>query len=111
MTDDVLCVRVSPDGRLLAVALLDSTVRVFFADSLKFFLSLYGHKLPVLAMDLSSGGVGWGGWGGVARCRREHAIGRGRVGGWRAIHSAMAGVGGWRRGDREELDSVRSGRP
>lgn len=54
MTDDVLCVRVSPDGRLLAVALLDSTVRVFFADSLKFFLSLYGHKLPVLAMDISS---------------------------------------------------------
>ena len=52
MTDDVLCVRVSPDGRLLAVALLDSTVRVFFADSLKFFLSLYGHKLPVLAMDI-----------------------------------------------------------
>ena len=55
MTDDVLCVRVSPDGRLLAVALLDSTVRVFFADSLKFFLSLYGHKLPVLSMDISSG--------------------------------------------------------
>eukprot|EP00887_Chlorella_sp_A99_P006380 scaffold3.g6380.t1 len=54
MTDDVLCVRVSPDGRLLAVALLDATVRLFFADSLKFFLSLYGHKLPVLAMDISS---------------------------------------------------------
>jgi hypothetical protein len=55
MTDDVLCVRVSPNGRLLAAALLDSTVRVFFADSLKFFLSLYGHKLPVLCMDISSG--------------------------------------------------------
>ncbi len=34
-------------GRLLAVALLDCTVKVFFLDSLKFFLSLYGHKLPV----------------------------------------------------------------
>ena len=45
MTDDVLSVRISPDGRLLAVALLDSTVKVFFADSLKFFLSLYGHKV------------------------------------------------------------------
>ena len=56
MTDNVLCVRVSPNGKLLAVALLDSTVRVFFADSLKFFLSLYGHKLPVLCMDISSGG-------------------------------------------------------
>jgi U3 small nucleolar RNA-associated protein 12 len=81
MTDDVLSVRYSPDGRLLAVALLDSTVKVFYQDSLKFFLSLYGHKvricyqlcsavdsgrthpsqylfrllqLPVLSMDISS---------------------------------------------------------
>lgn len=35
MSEDVLCVRYSPDGRLLAVALIDSTVKVFFADSLK----------------------------------------------------------------------------
>ena len=28
--------------------------QVFFADTLKFFLSLYGHKLPVLCMDISS---------------------------------------------------------
>ena len=41
-------------GKLLAVALLDSTIKVFFTDSLKFFLSLYGHKLPVLSMDISS---------------------------------------------------------
>lgn len=54
MTDDVLCVRISPNGKLIAVALLDSTVRVFFVDSLKFFLSMYGHKLPVLSMDISS---------------------------------------------------------
>ncbi|KAJ9114165.1 hypothetical protein QFC20_001681 [Naganishia adeliensis] len=54
MTDDVLSVKYSPDGRLLAVSLLDSTVKVFFQDTLKFFLSLYGHKLPVLAMDISS---------------------------------------------------------
>jgi U3 small nucleolar RNA-associated protein 12 len=54
LSDDVLCVRLSPDGRLLAASLLDGTVRVFFADSLKFFLSLYGHKLPVLSMDISS---------------------------------------------------------
>ena len=45
MTDDVLAVKYSPDGRLLAVSLLDSTVKVFFQDSLKFFLSLYGHKV------------------------------------------------------------------
>lgn len=53
MTDDVLCARYSPDGRLLALSLLDSTVKVFFADTLKFFLSLYGHKLPVLSLDIS----------------------------------------------------------
>ncbi|KAG9015886.1 hypothetical protein FRB90_004307 [Tulasnella sp. 427] len=54
MTDEVLAVRYSPDGRFVAVALLDATVKVFHQDSLKFFLSLYGHKLPVLAMDISS---------------------------------------------------------
>lgn len=74
MSEDVLCVRHSPDGRLLAVALLDTTVKIFFVDTLKvltsiarppfaevtsasilqFFLSLYGHKLPVLSMDISS---------------------------------------------------------
>jgi U3 small nucleolar RNA-associated protein 12 len=45
MTDDVLAVKYSPDGKLLAVSLLDSTVKVFYADTLKFFLSLYGHKV------------------------------------------------------------------
>jgi WD40 repeat protein len=29
-------------------------MQVFFLDTLKLFLSLYGHKLPVLAMDISS---------------------------------------------------------
>ena len=54
MADDVLCVKISPDARLLAVSLLDATIKVFYLDSLKFFLSLYGHKLPVLCMDISS---------------------------------------------------------
>ncbi|KAG5644079.1 hypothetical protein DXG03_009169 [Asterophora parasitica] len=53
MTDDVLAVKYSPNGKFLAVSLLDSTVKVFYQDSLKFFLSLYGHKLPVLSMDIS----------------------------------------------------------
>ncbi|KAJ3371784.1 hypothetical protein HDU91_004929 [Kappamyces sp. JEL0680] len=53
LSDDVLSVRISPDGRLLAVALLDLTVKIFYTDSLKFFLSLYGHKLPVVSMDIS----------------------------------------------------------
>lgn len=47
MTDDVLSVRYSPNGKLLAVSLLDSTVKVFYQDSLKFFLSLYGHKVSL----------------------------------------------------------------
>ncbi|OAX43873.1 WD40 repeat-like protein [Rhizopogon vinicolor AM-OR11-026] len=53
MSDEVLSVRYSPNGKLLAVALLDSTVKIFYQDTLKFFLSLYGHKLPVLSMDIS----------------------------------------------------------
>eukprot|EP00299_Pterocystis_sp_00344_P000459 c10125_g1_i9.p1 GENE.c10125_g1_i9~~c10125_g1_i9.p1 ORF type:complete len:932 (-),score=269.10 c10125_g1_i9:1249-4044(-) len=56
MTDDVLAVHITSDGKFLAVALLDSTVKVFYEDSLKFFLSFYGHKLPVLAIDSSSDG-------------------------------------------------------
>jgi U3 small nucleolar RNA-associated protein 12 len=53
LNDDILSVRFSPDSRLLAVALLDNTVKVFFVDTLKLFLNLYGHKLPVLSMDIS----------------------------------------------------------
>jgi U3 small nucleolar RNA-associated protein 12 len=53
VSDDILSVRFSPDARLLALATLDNTVKVFFVDSLKPFLTLYGHKLPVLSMDIS----------------------------------------------------------
>ncbi|RAL58094.1 hypothetical protein DID88_009811 [Monilinia fructigena] len=53
VSDDILSLKFSPDARLLAVALLDNTVKVFFVDSLKLFLNLYGHKLPVLSMDIS----------------------------------------------------------
>jgi U3 small nucleolar RNA-associated protein 12 len=53
MTDDILAVKYTPDGRLLAVALLDSTVKVFYQDTLKFFLSLYGHKVCHRMLDRS----------------------------------------------------------
>ena len=53
VTDDVLVVRYSPDTRLLAISTLDNTVKVFYSDSLKLFLTLYGHKLPVLSIDIS----------------------------------------------------------
>lgn len=53
LDDDILSVVISPDDKFIAVSLLDNTVKVFFLDSMKFFLSLYGHKLPVLSMDIS----------------------------------------------------------
>ena len=53
VADDILSLRFSHDSRLLALSLLDNTVKVFFVDSLKLFLNLYGHKLPVLSMDIS----------------------------------------------------------
>ena len=52
--DDVMAMRFTANGRLLAVALLDHTVKVFFVDTFKFFVSLYGHRLPVMALDASS---------------------------------------------------------
>ncbi|CAO1598071.1 beta transducin [Xanthoria calcicola] len=53
LSDDILSLRFSPDSRLVSLSLLDNTVKVFFVDSLKLFLNLYGHKLPVLNMDIS----------------------------------------------------------
>ncbi|XP_075837910.1 WD repeat-containing protein 3 [Microtus pennsylvanicus] len=57
LDEDVLCVSYSPNQKLLAVSLLDCTVKVFYVDTLKFFLSLYGHKLPVICMDISHDGA------------------------------------------------------
>lgn len=54
MDEGVLCVKISPNFKFVAASLLDSTVKIFFMDTLKFFLSLYGHKFPVLCMDISS---------------------------------------------------------
>lgn len=52
--DEVLCVKVSPDLRFLAISLLNNNVQVVFLDTLKLYLTLYGHKLPVLSIDISS---------------------------------------------------------
>ena len=54
LEDEPIKVVWSPDGRLIAIALLDSTVRVFYTDTLRFFVSLYGHKLPVTSLAISS---------------------------------------------------------
>lgn len=54
MTDDIHCLKFSPNGFYYIVSLLDSTIKVFFADSDKLYLSMYGHKLPVLSFDITS---------------------------------------------------------
>lgn len=53
VADDILSLCFSPDHRLIALSTLDNTVKVFFTDSLKLFLTLYGHKLPVLNISIS----------------------------------------------------------
>lgn len=52
LANDVLAVRFSPNNKILAVATLDSTVQIFYQDSLKFYLSLYGHKVRYSEMRL-----------------------------------------------------------
>lgn len=53
LEETILCVTVSKNSKFLAVGLLDSTVKLFFMDTLKFYLALYGHKLSVLSLDIS----------------------------------------------------------
>lgn len=45
MSDEILCLKHSPDMQKIAVSLMDSTVKIFQHDSLKFCQSLYGHKV------------------------------------------------------------------
>ena len=52
LANDVLAVRFSPNSKYLAVATLDSTVQIFYQDTLKFYLSLYGHKVPKCSNSL-----------------------------------------------------------
>ncbi|GMM35856.1 snoRNA-binding rRNA-processing protein [Saccharomycopsis crataegensis] len=53
LDEDILSIKISRDNKYLAVSLLDNTVKVFHFATLKFYLSLYGHKLPVLSIDIS----------------------------------------------------------
>eukprot|EP00485_Elphidium_margaritaceum_P006888 CAMPEP_0202700250 /NCGR_PEP_ID=MMETSP1385-20130828/13437_1 /ASSEMBLY_ACC=CAM_ASM_000861 /TAXON_ID=933848 /ORGANISM="Elphidium margaritaceum" /LENGTH=1055 /DNA_ID=CAMNT_0049357387 /DNA_START=28 /DNA_END=3195 /DNA_ORIENTATION=- len=54
MQDEVLMVAHSANGKYLAAALLDNTVQIFLYHTMKFYLTLFGHKLPVFAMDIST---------------------------------------------------------
>jgi U3 small nucleolar RNA-associated protein 12 len=46
LSEAPLFVAVTPNDRLCAVALQDNNIQLFYADSMKPFLNLYGHKLP-----------------------------------------------------------------
>jgi len=54
LPDEGLAVAYSQNGKWVAVALLNHTVQLFFSDTLKFYLALYGHRLPVMAIDITS---------------------------------------------------------
>ncbi|PIO74449.1 WD domain, G-beta repeat protein [Teladorsagia circumcincta] len=51
--DEALCCAFSPDGKFVIIGLLDNTAAVYFSDTLKFFISLYGHSLPVTCVTVS----------------------------------------------------------
>mmetsp|Transcript_6034 Transcript_6034/g.10641 ORF Transcript_6034/g.10641 Transcript_6034/m.10641 type:complete len:811 (+) Transcript_6034:328-2760(+) len=54
MKDDVLGLSYCNSGKFLCASLLDNTLKVFYADSHKLILSLFGHKLPITSFDISS---------------------------------------------------------
>merc|ERR1719506_2286697 len=54
LPDEGLAVSYSANGKWIAVALLNHTLNLYFADTQKFYLSLYGHRLPVMCVDMSS---------------------------------------------------------
>ncbi|CAJ0575517.1 unnamed protein product, partial [Mesorhabditis spiculigera] len=53
LRDEARCAAITPDGKFLIVGLLDMTATVFFVDTLKFYLSLYGHSMPVTCCTTS----------------------------------------------------------
>ena len=54
LKDDVLAARFTPNAKHIAVSTLDNTVKVYFTDTLKLYLNLYGHKLPVLHIAIAN---------------------------------------------------------
>lgn len=59
LTDEPTSVCFSPSPKAckhLAIGLLNNTIDVRYADSLKPFLTLYGHQLPVTSVSISSDG-------------------------------------------------------
>lgn len=54
LDEDVLCVRYSPNQKLLAVSLLDCTVKVFYADTLKVHDCMGCETLITIAWKMRS---------------------------------------------------------
>lgn len=52
-----LFIECSSDGRFIGVGLQNNHIQLFFADRLKPYLSLFGHKLPPTAMSFSTDGA------------------------------------------------------
>ncbi|KAL0229755.1 hypothetical protein PCE1_003319 [Barthelona sp. PCE] len=51
---EILALCMSSNSKFLAVGLLDNTVRIFHEADLKFYLSLYGHSLPISSIAIST---------------------------------------------------------
>jgi U3 small nucleolar RNA-associated protein 12 len=54
LTDTPLFVAVTPNNKLCAVAMQDHNIQVLHADTMRPFLTLYGHKLPVTSIAFSA---------------------------------------------------------
>ena len=51
--EDIFALAWSANGKWVAVGMLDATCALYFEDSLKFNINFYGHKLPILCLDLT----------------------------------------------------------
>ena len=54
LVDQALTLAVTPNGKYVCAGLLDNTCYVYYSDSRKLFLTLYGHKLPCTCIDVAS---------------------------------------------------------
>lgn len=57
LTEAPLFASFSPDQRFLGVGLQNNNIQLFFADSLKPYLTLFGHKLPPTSLSFSTDGT------------------------------------------------------
>lgn len=57
LNESPVLVAFSPDQRLIAVGLQDNNIQLFYADTLKPFLSLFGHRLPPTDVAFSTDGT------------------------------------------------------